>query len=232
MFHNYTKHILVFSLMTLLFYGCASFNSDHSKSIKEVIDLNKCNKPCWLEIEQGMALEVDEVEKILGSYYGEQNVVLNTGGLNPKNGFQSIIWRINTKSDNIPLQYGGVTLDEDGRVNSINVWFEEQWFTIGDLISLVGEPDLAVIINFNNYPAGSPCGVWKLHYPKLGLFVIVWQGNNPEKIEESNYISSIFFSKAWLANETAENVFFDRLVEWNGYGDYGQYCAKVKTPSP
>ena len=67
--------------MTLLFYGCASFNSDHSKSIKEVIDLNKCNKPCWLEIEQGMALEVDEVEKILGSYYGEQNVVLNTGGL-------------------------------------------------------------------------------------------------------------------------------------------------------
>ena len=232
MLHNYTKHILVFSLTTLLFYGCASFNSDHSKSIKEVIDLNKCNKPCWLEIEQGMALEVAEVEKILGSYYGEQNVVLNTGGLNPKNGFQSIIWRINTKSDNIPLQYGGVTLDEDGRVNSINVWFEEQWFTIGDLISLVGEPDLAVIINFNNYPAGSPCGVWKLHYPKLGLFVIVWQGNNPEKIEESNYISSIFFSKAWLANETAENEFFDRLVEWNGYGDYGQYCAKVKTPSP
>jgi hypothetical protein len=226
------KRILISALMILLFSSCASFSSEHKSSIKDVIDLSKCNRPCWLGIEQGMALEVGDVENILESYYGEQNVILNTGGLNPKFGFQSIIWKIDTKSDTIPLQHGGVTLNKEGQVDSIDVWLEEQWFTVGDLISSVGEPDLAVMINFNNYPAGSPCNVWKLHYPGIGLSAAVWQGESTGKIEESDHIASLFFSKSWLASETVENKYFDKLVKWNGYGDYNQYCAKVKTPSP
>jgi hypothetical protein len=185
-----------------------------------------------LGIEQGMILEVNDIETILESYYGEQNVILNTGGLNPNFGYQSVIWRIDTQSDTIPLQHGGVTLNKDGQVDSIHVWLEEQWFTVGDLISSIGEPDLTVMINFNNYPAGSPCNVWKLHYPNIGLSAIVWQGESTGRIEESDNVASLFFSKPWLASETAENKSFDKVVNWNGYGDYNRYCAKGKIPSP
>jgi len=228
MFHNYPKRILLFALMMLFFYGCASSNSENSKSIKDVIDLSKCNKPCWLGIEQGMALEIDEVEKILESYYGEQNVILDTGGLNPRFGFQSIIWRINSKSNTIPFQHGGVVFNEEDQVDSITVWLDEQWLTVGDLLSSFGEPDLVVMINFNNYPTGSPCNVWKLHYPLTGLSAIVWQGESAGKIEGSNHIAGIFFSKPWLASETAVDNNFDKLVNWNGYGDYSKYCVKAK----
>ena len=212
--------------------SCASINAEHKSSINDVINSMECNKPCWLGIEEGMTFTIDDVENILQSYYGENNVVHDTGGLNPKHGFQSVIWKNDTKSDSFPLQHGGVTLNPDGQAHSIQVFIEEQWFTVGDMLSSLGEPELAVIINFNNYPDGSPCGVWRLLYPSLGLSVHVWQDDNPDKIEASDYISFISFSKPWLANDTAVNNFFDILVNWNGYGDYSQYCAKGITPSP
>jgi hypothetical protein len=230
------KRLLISVLTILLFSSCSSLrlaSSEHKSSIKDVIRLDGCKKPCWLGIEQGIALEIDSVEHILKSYYGEKNANINNDvGKNPTFGFHSVVWRIDTKSDTIPLQYGSVTLNKDGQVDSIDVWLEEQWFTVGDLISLVGEPDLAVMINVNNYPGGSPCDVWKLHYPDIGLSVIVWQDESTGKIEKSSHIASLFFTKPWLASETAENKLFDKLVKWNGYGDYSQYCTKVKTPSP
>jgi hypothetical protein len=227
------KRILISVLTILLLTSCASFNSEHKSSIKDVIDSRKCDRPCWLGIEPGMVLEVAEVENILKTYYGEQNVILDTGGLNPRYGFQSIIWKIDTKSKAIPLQHGGVTLDPNGQVYSIDILLEEQWFTFGDLTSSVGEPDLVEIYNFNNYPAVSPCGVWILYYPSLGLSAFILQVENSAKIEKSDYISTISFSKPWPASETVgKGDFLDRLVSWNGYGDYSQYCAKVKTPNP
>jgi hypothetical protein len=55
--------------------------------------------------------------------------------------------------------------------------------------------------------------------PSLGLSVNIWLDENLDKIEASDYISSIHFSKSRLANEIAENEFFDRLANWNGYGN-------------
>ena len=101
------------------------------------------------------------------------------------------------------------------------------------MISSVGEPDLVTIINFNNYPSGSQCSVFKLFFPNLGLIAFVWHDDSikiekPNNIiEKSNYILGLHFSKSWLASDTKENEIFDKLVSWNGFGDYGQYCTKV-----
>lgn len=231
--YNLMKHIQAYGLMILLLSSCTRFGSEQKTSIKEVIDANGFNKPCWLGVEPGMDMEAADVEVILGNYYGEQNAVINTVGLNPTYGYQRVIWRNDTKSDSIPLQHGGVTIDPDGKVHSLQVFFHEQWFTVGDLISSAGEPDLVVIYNFNNHYDVSPCSVWMLHYPDLGFSVHVWlDDEHPEKIEKSDFISYIGLSKPWLADETAVNEFSDKLVNWNGYGDYSQYCEEVITPSP
>ena len=181
-----------------------------------------------------MVLEATKVENILKTYYGEQNVILDTVLIKiQQTDFQkSIIWKIDTKSKAIPLQQGGVILDPENQVYSIDVSLEEQWFTFGDLTSSIGEPDLVDVYDFNNYPTFSPCATWILYYPRLGLGAFVWQIENSAKIEKSDYISTISFSKPWPTNKTVtKDDFLDRLVSWKGYGDYSQYCANLNTKS-
>lgn len=218
--------------MMILLSSCVSPPATEQKrSIKNLIVSEQCYKPCWLGIEVGQTIPIGTIEKNLQSFYGKQNAhVFTEAGKNPTI-LNHVVWGNSEKSDIMPVQSGTVGTDKNSnQVKIIDVWFDEQWYTVGDLISTIGSPELALMINFNNYPDGSPCDVWKLYYPQIGLSVIIWQGENEKigNIETQDHIVSLYFSEEWQASDTAYNKYYEKLVEWNGYGDYSSNCAEVQ----
>ena len=94
-----------------------------------------------------------DIKEILIQFYGnEANVYIN-----PK-ASRTVFWSI-TNTD-FP-QHGSVDLDENNQVIDVQVFFDDEYrVTVGNLISVIGEPEYVLLVS-HSYPQDFRCaGIW------------------------------------------------------------------------
>ena len=180
--------------------------------LEQLLTVNTCKNPCWLGIEPSTTFDVKDIQEILIQFYGNENVFID-----PKAN-RTVFWRI-TNTD-FP-QHGSVVLDEDKKVVHTQVFFDDEYhITVGNLISVIGEPEYVLLIS-HSYPQDFRCdGIWGILYPQSGLEVLISQ--TTESIEQSQFIGYIGIEKPnllddkhWWSDSTTYMT-----VQWEGYNNY------------
>jgi len=184
----------------------------------------KCSNPCWLGIEAGMTISINDVEKKLKSHYGEENASISDVGENPSP-FTSVSWRIyENKSDRYESEFGSVTLDNNSQVKSVSVFLQKQQISIDQLVLAFGKPEITIIKNKNEDGDFPPCGLWKLFYPQKGLVIIV----------DGKYVGVMYIQQPYPASNAAvskeqEYATKESIINWD---ERDKYCTHTTLSSP
>lgn len=166
--------------------------------------LSQCSAPCWYGVEPGVTNRVD-AERLLSSVYGQDSIDQSRDS-----GF---VW--NKPQDHVQ----GIVTFTMKTVETVTVFFDDNRFTVGQLIDAIGEPEY-IIIHYGGVN-NSYCRGFKLMFAHTRVTADIWLSQQ-KGIDALQSISTLNLVQNELFIAPRNFGGADWAVEWEGYKDY---CA-------
>lgn len=166
-------------------------------------DVDCLMSQCWAGIDIDSTTS-SEAQRLLELRYGVDTITIDP---------HTIRW---TTANEIDIStFGEVSIRED-IVADINLYFSKGQLTIADLITQIGEPSFAYVVQA--FSSEHHCAGAGIVYADKGIDVTLYpesvlEGFNPTTSAQGLDLMPIEITKKWFVTDTA-------TLDWEGYQDY------------